>query len=216
MKKVAEDCGVRSPLEYSFTKSSKLPSGHRLVVKPHLGDGSSGVFISEDKEQAVDYYEQLTPENKQKHIIQDFIEGRDFYYYGICYEGKILVSSIIVPGRFKHFGTYFTENASVDENAKKIVAHYKYSGPISIDYRIDKKSKEVYLIEINPRNGNNSYLFNVAHSNWLFELAKISENPATYTHTHKITINKWVCIFKLGMLYCFNKLKLYKVWGKFV
>jgi predicted ATP-grasp superfamily ATP-dependent carboligase len=211
MKKIADECRVLSPNEYFFSQLEKLQSSHRLAIKPNFGSGSKGVFISQNKQQAIDYYEQLTPEKKPKHVIQDYIDGEDFYYYGICHNGKILVSSIIKPGLSKHLGTYFVDNPSVDENAKKIIAHYKYSGPISIDYRIDKKSKEVYLIEINPRNGNNAYLFNVANTNWLFELAKISENPNIYPNTHKIITNKWICFRKIGWLFFVYKLKIYKI-----
>lgn len=216
VKKIAEDCTVRSPKEYLFSELQKLPSDHRLVIKPNFGDGSTGVFISQNKQQAIDYYERLKPEEKQKQIIQDRIDGEDFYYYAICHNGKIQVSGIIKPGRFKHLGTHFVDNPSVDENAKKIIAHYQYSGPISIDFRIDKRSKDVYLIEINPRNGNNSYLFNIAHTNWLFELAKISENPNCYSNTHKIITSKWLCYWRIPMAYFFHKWKIYSLWRQVV
>jgi len=211
---IAQECGVRSPTEYSFSQAVELSPDHRLVVKPNFGDGSVGVFISQDKQHAIDYYEQLTPENKPKHIVQDYIDGDDFYYYAICNKGKILVSSIIIPGSFKQFGTHFLDNPSIDENAKKIIENFQFSGPISIDFRIDKKSKEVYLIEINPRNGNNSYLFTVAHTNWLFELANTLENPDQYTTTHKILTSKWTCYWRIPMVYLFHKWKLYSLWQK--
>jgi predicted ATP-grasp superfamily ATP-dependent carboligase len=212
MKKIAEECQVRSPQEYLFSQLEKLPANHRVVIKPHLGDGATGVFISPNKQEAITYYEKLTPENKKGQVIQDFVDGKDFYYYAICHKGKILISSIIIPGRSKHFGTHFMEDSSIDESAQKIISHYQYSGPISIDFRISESSKEVYLIEINPRNGNNSYLFNVAHTNWLFELANISENPNCYTNTYKIITSKWVCYWKIPMLYFFYKWKLYSLW----
>ncbi len=212
INKIAEECTVRSPKEYVFSELQTLPSNHRLVIKPNLGDGSTGVFISQNKQQAIDYYEQLTPENKQKQVIQDYVDGEDLYYYGICHTGKIPVSGILKPGPFKHLGAHFVDNPSVDENAKKIIGHYQYSGPVSIDFRIDKKTKEAYLIEINPRNGNNSYLFNVASTNWLFELAKISENPDYYSTTHKIITSKWICYCRIPMVYFFYKWKIYSRW----
>ncbi len=212
LEKIAAECQVISPKEYQSTAElEKLTPSHRLVVKPHLGDGSKGVFISRNKQEAIDYYEQLTPEKKQQQIIQDYIDGEDLYYYGICYEGKIQVSGIIRPGQSKHVGTYFVDNPAVDKNAKKIMERYQYTGPISIDYRIDKKTKEVYLIEINPRNGANFYLFNVANTNWIYELARVSENPDSYLKTHKIFLNKWLCMWRIGLLYFFYKLKVYKI-----
>jgi len=211
MEKIAAECHVISPKEYQFADLEKLSPGYRLVIKPHLGDGAKGVFISRNKQEAINYYEQLTPEKQQQQVIQDYIDGEDFYYYAICFRGSIQVSGIIKPGKSKHLGTYFADSPSVDENAKKIIGHFQYSGPISIDYRIDKKSKEVYLIEINPRNGANFYLFNVANTNWLFELARITENPASYLRTHKIFINKWLCMWKIGLLYFFYKWKVYKI-----
>jgi predicted ATP-grasp superfamily ATP-dependent carboligase len=216
IQKISESCGVQSPREFLPAELSTLPAHQRLVIKPNLGDGSTGVFISDNKQHGIDYYEQLTPQQKQTHLIQQYIDGDDFYYYAMCSEGKIVVSSIIIPGRYKYFGTYFADDQSVDENAKKIIGHYKFTGPISIDYRIDKKTKEVYLIEINPRNGNNGYLFNVAGTNWLFELARLSENLHYRTGTHKIIMNKWFCQARISLLFFFYRLKLYKLWSKLV
>lgn len=214
MMKVAEACGVRSPKEYKAGELAQLPASQRLVIKPALGDGSKGVFMSKNKQHAIAYYERLSHKHKASHVIQEYVDGEDFYYYGICHQGKVLVSSVIKPGLSKHLGTYFMEHPAIEDHARKIVEHYQYSGPISIDFRIEKNSNEVYLIEINPRNGNNCYLFNIVHTNWLMELAKVSENPGSYSHTHKIVASRWTCYWKLPMMFFFYKLKLYKFSAK--
>jgi predicted ATP-grasp superfamily ATP-dependent carboligase len=211
-KEIVANCKILSPKEYIYPELKNLPNNQCFVIKPSLASASYGVFISKNCQQAIKHYESLTPENKNTHIIQDYIVGDDYFYYAICFKGEVYLSAIIkpgcLPGRFRYFGTVFINNPSVSEIAEKIICYYNYSGPISIDFRIAKESKKIYLIEINPRNGSNFYFLGVVNVNWLLELAKVSENPDGYDKKYSVTSNsKWFSSFKLTLLDIFLKLK---------
>jgi ATP-grasp domain len=212
-KAIAAECDVISPKEYLYSQLKDIPASQRLVIKPKLGTGSRGVFVNQNRQDAIDYYESLTPENREEQVIQDYIIGDDYFYYAICYVGKIRISGTIKPGRIrKYLGAVFVNNPSFEKIAETIVRHYKYSGPISIDFRICQESKETYLIEINPRNGSSCYFFNAANTNWLLELANFSENPDTYNPRRHIDTK--VCrirYLEIALLHLFFKLKLYNV-----
>jgi predicted ATP-grasp superfamily ATP-dependent carboligase len=211
IREIAFECGVFSPTEYGEVELEKVDRAKKLVIKPRLGDGSSGVYFSKNKMDAINYLYSLSADKRRDQVIEDYISGEDFYYYGICRKGKVLISAIIKPGTLKYLGIHFVSNDEIEENARKIVEHFDYSGPITIDFRVENGTNIVYLIEINPRNGSNIHLFNLGNVNWLFELAKMSENSDFNPQTRKVLASKFKCYLGITWKHFFYKFSLYKV-----
>lgn len=213
--KICDASQLLSPEEYSYEQLKKLPHEQKVVIKPHLGSGSEGVVVFENTDSALNYYEALDSNLQKKQIIQKYVDGKDYYYYALCLNGEIFLSGIILPNKKNPIQNVLPASLDFDQESLKLIKHYNYSGPISIDYRVDAETKKIYLIEINPRNGANCYLFSSININWLYELACLTDKKIqnlSYNNIKKLTWHiQLIKFFRLAKLYFLFRLKIYKL-----
>ena len=192
LTQIAAECGIFSPKEYSPAELRQFIAQQRFVIKPFAGSGSAGVYVSHSLSDAINYLDSLSQEAFQSQVIQEYIDGEDYYYYAICRAGKVTLSGCIRP---THLGNHrldtraacFSNVPALNAIVDTIVAQYHFEGPISIDFRKCNSSGKMYLIEINPRNGAKFHLFSAAKVNWLRELARLLEDTRTPNCPDRIT-----------------------------
>jgi hypothetical protein len=146
--------GVRVPKTVLLRDKSEIDFenlctavGLPLVVKPTNKSNSLGVQVICSKD---DFRKKISLKryNFSPLIAQSFVPGLD-----------IDISALVDRGHMEKFavqirkeGTiYFVRNEELVQMAEVIVRELRYTGVIHIDARLHESSKEVFLIEANPR-----------------------------------------------------------------
>lgn len=161
--------GIYSPKTFRILSLSDLILVKKqfdfpFLIKPCLAAGGEGIVIVRNIKDYEIFISELTEDDIQRKdlIAQEFIEGIDYVFSAFSINGKMLAWTIF---RYIEFdknaskGTFaeFISDESVLEKGSEIVKASNYTGPIVVDFRKEKSSNKVYLIEINPRFGNNTY-----------------------------------------------------------
>jgi ATP-grasp in the biosynthetic pathway with Ter operon len=94
---------------------------------------------------------QLLPDEFHKEMmLMDFLSGDEYSHDILCQEGKIIAGTI----RQKHHATdkyqSLIKNAEIERMSALLIAEFKLSGFINVQYRDDKNGVP-FVLEINPR-----------------------------------------------------------------
>ena len=167
VKRMCERLHIPIPRAYSL-KADKLNSvSFPVVVKPLEKNstlGASKCFFVEDIEQLIDYLYRLKNINipSDRLVCQQYISGDNRWEYG--YGGYFKNGEPLVDAFFYQFiqvpqGLCCYTREILDKTLQKnilsivqpILKETKYCGVIEFDLKQDENSKEMYLLDINPR-----------------------------------------------------------------
>jgi predicted ATP-grasp superfamily ATP-dependent carboligase len=150
------------PLTTTFDKNTLSVLRFPFLAKHIYGAGRDKLF----KIHSLEDFNTLKNRLETTYFIaQQFIEGTDYAFNAYCTNGKITAWSIqeFVTARWKGRNrlrlSRFVNNQKIFELSEQIIKLTNYHGPINIDFRLDTKDKQLYLIEVNPR-----FWANVHHS----------------------------------------------------
>jgi len=129
-----------------------------LVLKGSRGACAQHVRYAESKDELLAAYSELKGKAPEV-IIQEYIAGDNYGYYGLCDEGEVFAFFI-----FKTIRSYPATggtpskaisfyDAKLEEFARKILRELHWSGFVNIDFMKDTRDGEYKLLEINPRFG---------------------------------------------------------------
>lgn len=153
--------------EFIQQYQSLRANAHRLCMKPSVSIYAAGFKVIHDEpdydpwkaliyghdKYAVAYQQlcHLLPEEFHREImLLDFLPGDEYSHDILCSNGKVIAGTI----RQKHHAhdkyQLLMQNAEIERMSALLVAEFKLSGFINIQYRDDKNGVP-FVLEINPR-----------------------------------------------------------------
>lgn len=145
--KVFEEAAIPIPKTYSIIDND-MPA----IVKPRKGGSSRGIHIFNEVDDLMHLPE------LDKYLIQEYIENA-WEFTVDCYvdaAGEILVT--VPRQRLEVLGgevsrTITRQIPELIEMSHKVLKRFGFSGPVTIQFLYDPKSKSYKLMEVNPRLG---------------------------------------------------------------
>ncbi|MDE6340522.1 MAG: ATP-grasp domain-containing protein [Muribaculaceae bacterium] len=142
-----KEAGFPIPRTYSVI-DNEMPA----IVKPRKGGSSRGIKIFHDVEDL------MLLQDLDKYFIQEYIEHNKEYSVD-CYisaEGEILAT--VPRERLEVMGgevnrTKTNRNPHLIEMSRKVIEHFKLTGPVTIQFLHDLDRDRYLLMEVNPRLG---------------------------------------------------------------
>ena len=182
-----------------------------FLIKPRIAAGGEGIIEFSGIFQFEKYIDNLIKNNTRTNdlMVQEYINGLDYCFSGYAYKGVLKAWTIFRYIEFdknKSKGIFveFIRDKEIFLIGEKIVRITNYSGPIVIDFRKNLNSGLSYVIEINPRFGNNTYYSLIDGINFLDVGIKLSTQK-NYTVQPKYT-GLWSCSLKRLFSAPFRKL----------
>ena len=135
-----------------------LDMNYPILLKPKIGAGGIGIEYFEteskllsvlDSQEGVKYHD--------NYIIQEYIEGSDIDLSALCLNGEILAYTIQQPINKERktfsFGKVIKliDHSIILSLGKKCFSSLKWSGVAHIDFILDDKNNQFYMIDFNPR-----------------------------------------------------------------
>lgn len=181
-----------------------------LVLKGTRGAGAQNVEYAHSKYELVYKYIELIEKAPQA-IIQEYIPGDNYCWYGLCDSGKVIsffmyriLRSYPVTG-----GTPAKAVSMYDEALNKyaagIIEALNWSGMINLDLKKDKNNGQYKLMEINPRFGGTTPLAIASGIDFPLQLYKlVVKGERECVNTYKI--NKvFRSLFREEILYLVDR-----------
>lgn len=167
--------------------------GFPFVIKPRQGRGGRDVIVLENLA-LFDYYckKIVNP------IFQEKLNGEEYTVDVVaCRKGKIL--SIIPKRRVEMRGgsTYKAitiHHKEIETTTKKIAALLQADGPLNVQFKINTKTGQANVLEINPRFSSTLSLTVYAGVN---SVELLIEDALGITHNKKYPFKKGLCMLRL-------------------
>lgn len=142
-----EEAGFPIPRTYSVI-DNEMPA----IAKPRKGGSSRGIKVFYDVEDLMHL------ENLDKYIVQEYIANKREYTVDgyVSKDGEILVT--IPRERLEVMGgestrTITCRDEKLIEMSRKVIEHFKLTGPLTVQFLHDLDSDRYLLMEVNPRLG---------------------------------------------------------------
>lgn len=122
--------------------------GLPFIVKPTNKSNSLGVQVIRSKD---DFQKKILSSKRYNFfplIGQSFVPGLDIDVSALVDRGRIEKFALQIR---KKDGLCFVRNEKLVQSVEAVVRELRYTGVIHVDARIHESSKEVFLIEANPR-----------------------------------------------------------------
>jgi predicted ATP-grasp superfamily ATP-dependent carboligase len=148
--------------------------GDRIVVKPTIGGGGLGVFVSTPATFITDLQQQ--GQARYPLLVQRFIDGEDIDLSLLASNGKILLHAIQIA---TPSGLVFFENDELLNAGRRLIEAAGYSGLVHFDARRERISGRIYLIEANTRIWASMFTAALAGMNFLGAALGAAEGDTT-------------------------------------
>lgn len=143
---------------YDYLKKANLQTPHTMlgsqaepawmqecVIKPRFSRFASKVTLSKKLPKAL---------ANRRHIVQEFVDGKQICSYALAQEGKIIAQCVYEPVLTAGKGAGILLKQIVHPKAEEITARisgdFKFTGQIAFDF-IETAGGKLYTIECNPR-----------------------------------------------------------------
>lgn len=162
--------GLDNPKTIKLDKLTELPETSSkefdfpVLLKPRIAAGGKGIVKFRT---LFDIDEFLDAENVAEtagdnYLLQEFIDGVDYCFNGYAYKGKLKAWTVFRYVEFddknsKGLFVEFIQDEEILDAGTRILEITQYTGPIVIDFIKTKTDNKLYVIEINPRFGNNTH-----------------------------------------------------------
>ncbi|MFO7710371.1 MAG: ATP-grasp domain-containing protein [Candidatus Woesearchaeota archaeon] len=157
--KLAEKQGIPHPKSLYVTEEREPPFRFPLILKPTKALGMRGVCISKNKKEYWKNLRFLLKEYKSC-LIQEFIPfGGHNYCADLLYDKDSNLKSLYMSKIHRTYPVYggpdtFTETIE-DERIKSLATRLleplEWKGIVNVEFKEHPETKELYLMEINPR-----------------------------------------------------------------
>lgn len=128
-----------------------VDSAGPFMVKPLAGGGGIGVCRIDTIEQLRAHVGSDAVGSEPPLLVQEYVPGSDIDMSFYAEDGEMLVTAVQTRRRLTDPEVVFVDNARVTELSAEIVRGLGYCGLGHIDLRIDDRTDDVVVIEINPR-----------------------------------------------------------------
>lgn len=125
----------------------------KVIVKPVYGRGSKNIYVFDD------VYEVMSAKSAMRFgygfIIQEYIDGKEITVDVLVGKsGDIIVAApryrVHTYGGVSQVGRTVLHDKVLEFSAD-LCRHFEFYGPINIQFMEDRKTKKLYLTEVNPR-----------------------------------------------------------------
>jgi carbamoyl-phosphate synthase large subunit len=126
----------------------------KSIAKPTFGRGSRGIYIFPDYHSSTFYENSYYIFGNENYIVQEYIEGKELTVdVLIGKEDRIFIAPryrIGTYGGVSQVGRTTIHNKTI-KTSLGICRKLDFYGPINIQFIEEEKTKDLYLIEVNPR-----------------------------------------------------------------
>jgi biotin carboxylase len=124
--------------------------GYPIVVKPVDQSGGDGVVVAANREALrARVFSERYGYGGAGILVQRYVRGRDWGYSAYAVDGDIKVAVTFACG--PNWATEFACRRDLVESAERIVEHFRYTGVLNLDCRLDEESQTFKFLECNPR-----------------------------------------------------------------
>lgn len=163
LMKLAEQHGVDIPQTFvpkdlfdlkDIESRLKFP----IVIKGDSTTGAQKVRYAYSRDELVAKFIEISQIDSQP-LIQEYIDGKDKFFYGLCDEGEVTaffmleVSRAYPPTGGTPASAFSIYDQSLKEISFKFLKSLKWKGIIDLDFRQDFRTGQYYLLDFNPRFG---------------------------------------------------------------
>ncbi|MBI3506897.1 MAG: ATP-grasp domain-containing protein [Proteobacteria bacterium] len=139
--------GIRTPKTRLASTAAELAasaSEFPLLLKPPHGRGGFGIVRCESRADL----ERAKGQVRFPILIQEFVPGTDVDSSVLATQGRVLVETVQTrePEAFVFFS-----DPSIGASARRVVESTGYTGVAHFDMRRHERSRDIYMIECNPR-----------------------------------------------------------------
>lgn len=150
--------GRLSKANIAIPETRLATNGHEglmfpLVVKPRIGRGSRGLQIVRTEAELSDYFT-TTNYAAEALILQEYIEGVEYTVSAVAWrdgEVQAVVPKEIISKKGITKLAVTRRNSRIDELCYRVQSQLRPDGPFNVQLRIDERSGEPLIFEINPR-----------------------------------------------------------------
>lgn len=134
-----------------------------LVIKGDVTAGAVNVRYVRRKVDLVRIYNDLHKTDKAP-ILQQYIDGKEFMFYGLCKKGKVVAFVLMEiirswpPSGGTPAKTVTIFDAKLKEFAFNLIERTKWTGVVSLDIKQDRLTRDLFLLDFNPRFGATTFL----------------------------------------------------------
>lgn len=214
---------VRGVDEIDLIEDFKNPDSYPLVVKPRhnvvwneSGEGvTASVRVVLGFDELREVWVALYKKTQEPPIVQEFLRGEERGFLALCKDGKILVSCAhrrirsLSPlgGASVVKETVPEDDFSLRSLSEKMIADLSWTGPIMVEYKIDKRDNRAALIEINGRFWGALPLAVFAgvdfpYLHYLLAVGEVEELKQTGYRVGVVSRHLWGDIVSLGVTLC--------------
>lgn len=168
LMKFAAAHGIPAPKTWFPENSSDVEASaprmtYPMVVKGDVTAGALKVRFARSESDLVRTYNELRRIDDAP-ILQEYIDGKEFVFYGLCNRGTVIAFILIEVIRSypptggnpaKAFSIY---DAALKTMAFDIVAKTRWTGIMGLNIKRDRRSGIYHLLDFNPRFGATTFL----------------------------------------------------------
>ena len=163
LSKICEGLSLNYPKSIHISRKEDIGKiseihGYPVLIKPVTGAGGEGIVLVHTEEMLHDYIgDRLIYNGIEEYLVQEYISGPDIDISVLCQQGKILAFTIQEPidkseKVFKFSKSIrFLVDKNILEYCQKLVSNVCWNGVAHLDFKREKNSDEIYLIDFNGR-----------------------------------------------------------------
>lgn len=163
----------RITLEYAKKNNIPFPKTYKIedikneieeisypvIIKPRISSASMGIVIANNKEHAVECYENVNAEYEEP-IIQEIIpDVGEHYQANLLFNKNSEIKASSIKKKIRQFpvtggpSTFFktVDNKEIEEMSIRFLKNINWVGPAEVEFMIDPRDGTPKLMEINPR-----------------------------------------------------------------
>ena len=132
--------------------------GSAHMLKPRIGAGGEGIRQFERPDDLLEALDGLPPSTREDFIVQEFIPGEDVSCNILAVDGEIVAHTVsrkaLADAReFKSagLGIEFIRDEAASTMARRFAGSIGWTGVANLNLRIDARTGQPILIEVNPR-----------------------------------------------------------------
>lgn len=184
--KVAQELGLSAPKTWFPASVADLPGildeidFAPILLKPAESSGSRGIEVVQSKDELTATYERLEAKYGAM-LIQEYVPGTQILDVPLIFNREGELRGGLVNNRVRMFPNYGGPNVAghairndrVRDDAVALMRHLDWKGVGLVEYKLDERTGEPKLMEINPRFWGSTQLGISAGINWPYMLFQI-------------------------------------------
>ncbi len=147
---------IKLPQSINVTDANSLKSAVDKIGFPLLIKGIFyEAYLAYSMEEAIGYFFHLTAKWGIPIIVQKFISGEEINVCALAKEGElvgaVIMKKLFLTDKGKAWAGVTIQNEEAIQTSKGILKNIHWNGGCELEYIVESKTRDLYLLEINPR-----------------------------------------------------------------